>query len=154
MCEETLKVMKESEDILVSVIEVFLYDPMLRHVLNYSLQEPNVFAEELVTTVCEKLKGREKCCPSWRRKPRGGEGALLFGGPRGATGSQSQPGASVAGGGLQQQGAVKEWEQYEKIDGTTWDTGASEAAQVDNLIALATDPLNLCQIFVGWNPWC
>ena len=29
----------------------------------------------------------------------------------------------------------------------------SPSAQIDRLIRSATDPRNLCQMFVGWQPW-
>jgi phosphatidylinositol kinase/protein kinase (PI-3 family) len=41
-----------------------------------------------------------------------------------------------------------------KLQGREFGTNSTVKEQVDQLIRIATDPLNLCQMYPLWLPWC
>ncbi|NWW94397.1 ATM kinase, partial [Rhynochetos jubatus] len=124
-CEKTMAVMRNSQEALLTIVEVLLYDPLFDWTMNplkalYLQQRPEDEADMSSTL----SSGPQEC----KRKA-----------------SDDQSFNKVAERVLMR--------LQEKLKGVEEGTVLSVGGQVNLLIQQAMDPKNLSQLFPGWKPW-
>ncbi|KAI5092996.1 serine-protein kinase ATM [Silurus meridionalis] len=128
-CEKTMEVMRSSEEVLLTIVEVLLYDPLFDWTMNplkaFYLQQQQDEQAELNATLNPTPAGEE---PESHRKP-----------------SDSQSFNKVAERVLLR--------LQEKLKGVEQGTVLSVGGQVNLLIQQAMDPKNLSRLFPGWQAW-
>ncbi|XP_058274732.1 serine-protein kinase ATM isoform X2 [Hemibagrus wyckioides] len=128
-CEKTMEVMRSSQEVLLTIVEVLLYDPLFDWTMNplkaFYLQQQDEQAE-LNATLNPTPAGDE---PETHRKPS----------------SDSQTFNKVAERVLLR--------LQEKLKGVEEGTVLSVGGQVNLLIQQAMDPKNLSRLFPGWQAW-
>ncbi|XP_060761720.1 serine-protein kinase ATM [Neoarius graeffei] len=128
-CEKTMEVMRSSQEVLLTIVEVLLYDPLFDWTMNplkaFYLQQQDEQAE-LNATLNPTPAGEE---PETHRKPS----------------SDSQSFNKVAERVLLR--------LQEKLKGVEEGTVLSVGGQVNLLIQQAMDPKNLSRLFPGWQAW-
>lgn len=128
-CEKTMEVMRSSQEVLLTIVEVLLYDPLFDWTMNplkaFYLQQQDEQAE-LNATLNPTPGGEE---PETHRKPS----------------SDSQSFNKVAERVLLR--------LQEKLKGVEEGTVLSVGGQVNLLIQQAMDPKNLSRLFPGWQAW-
>ncbi|KAK3513535.1 hypothetical protein QTP70_016470, partial [Hemibagrus guttatus] len=128
-CEKTMEVMRSSQEVLLTIVEVLLYDPLFDWTMNplkaFYLQQQDEQAE-LNATLNPSPAGDE---PETHRKPS----------------SDSQSFNKVAERVLLR--------LQEKLKGVEEGTVLSVGGQVNLLIQQAMDPKNLSRLFHGWQAW-
>lgn len=124
-CEETMEVMRRNQESLLTIIEVFLHDPLYQWALTVEAAMQHQWdsegtSGEVVSTMLDDSWGSNRGNPL-EVKPvnAGAERALL---------------------------RVKQ-----KLDGTEDGASRSVAGQVQKLIQEARDPDKLCRMYVGWS---
>ncbi|XP_034170693.2 serine-protein kinase ATM [Pangasianodon hypophthalmus] len=127
-CEKTMEVMRSSQEVLLTIVEVLLYDPLFDWTMNplkaFYLQQQDEQAE-LNATLNPTPAGEE---PETNRKP-----------------SDSQSFNKVAERVLLR--------LQEKLKGVEEGAVLSVGGQVNLLIQQAMDPKNLSRLFPGWQAW-
>jgi len=124
-CEETMEVMRRNQESLLTIIEVFLHDPLYQWALTVEAAMQHQWdsegtSSEVVSTVLEDSWGSNRGNPPEVRPVNAGaERALL---------------------------RVKQ-----KLDGTEDGASRSVAGQVQKLVQEARDPDKLCRMYVGWS---
>eukprot|EP01029_Cantina_marsupialis_P018207 TRINITY_DN4165_c0_g2_i2.p1 TRINITY_DN4165_c0_g2~~TRINITY_DN4165_c0_g2_i2.p1 ORF type:complete len:690 (-),score=186.07 TRINITY_DN4165_c0_g2_i2:220-2289(-) len=108
LCEETMRVLRANPAVLLTIIEVFVHDPMFQW----------------------SAKSKKK-----KRKNDSGEENIAE--------------VAVADAKQAVRGVRRKLEGREIEGGVMLDV----PVQVERLINTATDPYNLCRMFVGWSPW-
>ncbi|XP_053342610.1 serine-protein kinase ATM isoform X1 [Clarias gariepinus] len=128
-CEKTMEVMRSSQEVLLTIVEVLLYDPLFDWTMNplkaFYLQQQDEQAE-LNATLNPTPAGEEH---ETHRKPS----------------SDSQSFNKVAERVLLR--------LQEKLKGVEEGTVLSVGGQVNLLIQQAMDPKNLSRLFPGWQAW-
>ncbi|KAL4647243.1 serine-protein kinase ATM isoform X2 [Arapaima gigas] len=128
-CEKTMEVMRNSQEALLTIVEVLLYDPLFDWTMNplkaFYLQQQHEEQAELNATLNSTLGGEELEAP---RKTRD-------------TQSFNKVAERVL---LRLQ---------EKLKGVEEGTVLSVGGQVNLLIQQAMDPKNLSSLFPGWQAW-
>ncbi|KAI9535698.1 hypothetical protein NQZ68_042049 [Dissostichus eleginoides] len=126
-CEKTMEVMRNSQEALVTIVEVLLYDPLFDWTMNplkaFYLQHDE--QQELNATLSSTMGGEDMDNP---RKSR-----------------DSQSYNKVAERVLLR--------LQEKLKGVEEGTVLSVGGQVNLLIQQAMDPKNLSRLFSGWQAW-
>uniref|UniRef100_A0A8C9SLP0 non-specific serine/threonine protein kinase n=1 Tax=Scleropages formosus TaxID=113540 RepID=A0A8C9SLP0_SCLFO len=128
-CEKTMEVMRNSQEALLTIVEVLLYDPLFDWTMNplkaFYLQQQHEEQAELNATLNPTLGGEELEAP---RKS-----------------SDTQSFNKVAERVLLR--------LQEKLKGVEEGTVLSVGGQVNLLIQQAMDPKNLSRLFPGWQAW-
>ncbi|EDO36404.1 predicted protein [Nematostella vectensis] len=129
-CEKTMAVMRTSQEALVTILEVLLYDPLYSWTLSpekkMALQatKPDNDVSEISSTAVDLV------------------GDL-------PNGENTENGASV--GNKMAERVLSRLKQ--KLNGIEDNTQLSVTGQVNHLIRQAMDVKNLCRLFPGWQPW-
>uniref|UniRef100_A0A3B1JQ60 non-specific serine/threonine protein kinase n=1 Tax=Astyanax mexicanus TaxID=7994 RepID=A0A3B1JQ60_ASTMX len=128
-CEKTMEVMRSSQEVLLTIVEVLLYDPLFDWTMNplkaFHLQQQQDEQAELNATLNPTPAGEE---PEAHRKS-----------------SDSQSFNKVAERVLLR--------LQEKLKGVEEGAVLSVGGQVNLLIQQAMDPKNLSRLFPGWQAW-
>ncbi|XP_072528166.1 serine-protein kinase ATM-like, partial [Salminus brasiliensis] len=128
-CEKTMEVMRSSQEVLLTIVEVLLYDPLFDWTMNplkaFHLQQQQDEQAELNATLNPTPAGEE---PEAYRKA-----------------SDSQSFNKVAERVLLR--------LQEKLKGVEEGAVLSVGGQVNLLIQQAMDPKNLSRLFPGWQAW-
>ncbi|XP_062844079.1 serine-protein kinase ATM [Trichomycterus rosablanca] len=128
-CEKTMEVMRSSQEVLLTIVEVLLYDPLFDWTMNplkaFYLQQQQDEQAELNATLNPTPAGEE---PETHRKA-----------------SESQNFNKVAERVLLR--------LQEKLKGVEEGTVLSVGGQVNLLIQQAMNPKNLSRLFHGWQAW-
>ncbi|NWQ76792.1 ATM kinase, partial [Columbina picui] len=124
-CEKTMAVMRNSQETLLTIVEVLLYDPLFDWTMNplkalYLQQRPEDEADMSSTLNTDPQECKRKA-------------------------SDDQSFNKVAERVLMR--------LQEKLKGVEEGTVLSVGGQVNLLIQQAMDPKNLCRLFYGWKPW-
>ncbi|XP_064027162.1 serine-protein kinase ATM isoform X2 [Pogoniulus pusillus] len=124
-CEKTMAVMRNSQEALLTIVEVLLYDPLFDWTMNplkalYLQQRPEDEADMTSTLSTDPQECKRKA-------------------------SDDQSFNKVAERVLMR--------LQEKLKGVEEGTVLSVGGQVNLLIQQAMDPKNLSQLFPGWKPW-
>ncbi|XP_065687565.2 serine-protein kinase ATM [Patagioenas fasciata] len=124
-CEKTMAVMRNSQEALLTIVEVLLYDPLFDWTMNplkalYLQQRPEDEADMSSTLNTDPQECKRKA-------------------------SDDQSFNKVAERVLMR--------LQEKLKGVEEGTVLSVGGQVNLLIQQAMDPKNLCRLFYGWKPW-
>ncbi|KAJ7995488.1 hypothetical protein DPEC_G00245090 [Dallia pectoralis] len=129
-CEKTMEVMRNSQEALLTIVEVLLYDPLFDWTMNplkaFYLQQQQLEEQELQATLNSTLGGDDL---EAHRKSSGD------------TESINKVAVRVL---LRLQ---------EKLKGVEEGTVLSVGGQVNLLIQQASDPNNLSRLFHGWQAW-
>ncbi|XP_043928554.1 serine-protein kinase ATM isoform X2 [Protopterus annectens] len=129
-CEKTMDVMRNSQEALLTIVQVLLYDPLFDWTMNplkaFYLRQRHEEDTELNSTLNATIGGDEQDC---NRK----------------NSSDTQSFNKVAERVLLR--------LQEKLKGVEEGTVLSVGGQVNLLIQQAMDPKNLSQLFPGWQPW-
>mmetsp|Transcript_3784 Transcript_3784/g.7342 ORF Transcript_3784/g.7342 Transcript_3784/m.7342 type:complete len:356 (+) Transcript_3784:832-1899(+) len=133
-CEKTIQVLRANKEVLLTIIEVFIHDPLYKWALTAAraLQRQADDQEEGPTT---SLRGQAKS-----------------GSVRGAAQTQR----STEAGNAPQRNADAErvlTRIRQKLDGFEGGEMLSVQGQVQKLLQDAQDPDKLCRLFAGWAPW-
>eukprot|EP00894_Picocystis_sp_ML_P003696 jgi/Pico_ML_1/54213/g4619.t1 len=124
-CEETMEVMRRNKESLLTIIEVFLHDPLYQWALTVEAAMQHQWdsegtSGEVVSTLVE-----DSC---------------------GLVGGNLQEGKPVNAGAERALLRVKQ-----KLDGTEDGASRTVPGQVQKLIQEARDPDKLCRMYVGWS---
>ncbi|NXH12272.1 ATM kinase, partial [Bucco capensis] len=124
-CEKTMAVMRNSQEALLTIVEVLLYDPLFDWTMNplkalYLQQRPEDEAEMSSSLTADPQECKRKASDE-QSLNKVAERVLL--------------------------------RLQEKLKGVEEGTVLSVGGQVNLLIQQAMDPKNLSQLFPGWKPW-
>ncbi|XP_046405719.1 serine-protein kinase ATM [Ischnura elegans] len=166
-CEVTMELMRNNRQIILTVLEVLIYDPLYAWTLKpkFKILEAQLEArlsggssttltgdEEVVVRESPSLPSTVRSSSSSDSKPSESK--------KRKSSSPSEEAASFVSGGSTTQGerntiAVRALERLEqKLLGTEDGNSASSVeAQVERLIQEAQDPENLCMLYPGWQPY-
>ncbi|KAM8853870.1 serine-protein kinase ATM [Synchiropus picturatus] len=126
-CEKTMEVMRSSQEALLTIVEVLLYDPLFDWTMNplkaFHLQHDE--QQELNATLSSTMGGEE------------------LGNPRKSSDTQS----------FNKVAERVLLRLQEKLKGVEAGTVLSVGGQVNLLIQQAMDPKNLSRLFPGWQAW-
>ncbi|KAJ7395628.1 hypothetical protein BTVI_152677 [Pitangus sulphuratus] len=125
-CEKTMAVMRNSQEALLTIVEVLLYDPLFDWTMNplkalYLQQRPEDEAEMSSTLSTDPQERKRKASSDDQSFNKVAERVLM--------------------------------RLQEKLKGVEEGTVLSVGGQVNLLIQQAMDPKNLSQLFPGWKPW-
>ncbi|KAL6075751.1 non-specific serine/threonine protein kinase [Balamuthia mandrillaris] len=147
--EETMKVLRASHEFLLTIVEVFIHDPLFKWALSpiRALQLQRGLLEDIEGAAEDAANKDENLSDS----PSGG-----VAGDAGASTSSSTSGGG--GGATAGKRGNKEAERAllrlkAKLQGYEYGEALSVEGQVKQLIAEARDPNRLCEMFPGWAPW-
>uniref|UniRef100_A0A8C0AYU6 non-specific serine/threonine protein kinase n=1 Tax=Buteo japonicus TaxID=224669 RepID=A0A8C0AYU6_9AVES len=125
-CEKTMTVMRNSQEALLTIVEVLLYDPLFDWTMNplkalYLQQRPEDEADMSSTPNTDPQECKRKASNDDQSFNKVAERVLM--------------------------------RLQEKLKGVEEGTVLSVGGQVNLLIQQAMDPKNLSQLFPGWKPW-
>ncbi|XP_030303671.1 serine-protein kinase ATM isoform X2 [Calypte anna] len=125
-CEKTMAVMRNSQEALLTIVEVLLYDPLFDWTMNplkalYLQQRPEDEADMSSTLNSDPQECKRKASSDDQSFNKVAERVLM--------------------------------RLQEKLKGVEEGTVLSVGGQVNLLIQQAMDPKNLSQLFPGWKPW-
>nr|XP_009682092.1 PREDICTED: serine-protein kinase ATM isoform X1 [Struthio camelus australis] len=125
-CEKTMDVMRNSQEALLTIVEVLLYDPLFDWTMNplkalYLQQRPEDEADMSSTLNADPQECNRKASSDDQSFNKVAERVLM--------------------------------RLQEKLKGVEEGTVLSVGGQVNLLIQQAMDPKNLSQLFPGWKPW-
>nr|XP_047902975.1 serine-protein kinase ATM-like isoform X1 [Anser cygnoides] len=125
-CEKTMAVMRNSQEALLTIVEVLLYDPLFDWTMNplkalYLQQRPEDEADMSSTLGADPQECKRKASSDDQSFNKVAERVLM--------------------------------RLQEKLKGVEEGTVLSVGGQVNLLIQQAMDPKNLSQLFPGWKPW-
>ncbi|KAM9389462.1 serine-protein kinase ATM [Phaethornis superciliosus] len=125
-CEKTMAVMRNSQEALLTIVEVLLYDPLFDWTMNplkalYLQQRPEDEADMSSTLNTDPQECKRKASSDDQSFNKVAERVLM--------------------------------RLQEKLKGVEEGTVLSVGGQVNLLIQQAMDPKNLSQLFPGWKPW-
>ncbi|XP_075580028.1 serine-protein kinase ATM [Pelecanus crispus] len=125
-CEKTMTVMRNSQEALLTIVEVLLYDPLFDWTMNplkalYLQQRPEDEADMNSTLSSDPQERKRKASSDDQSFNKVAERVLM--------------------------------RLQEKLKGVEDGTVLSVGGQVNLLIQRAMDPKNLSQLFPGWKPW-
>ncbi|XP_068000723.1 serine-protein kinase ATM [Melanerpes formicivorus] len=125
-CEKTMAVMRNSQEALLTIVEVLLYDPLFDWTMNplkalYLQQRPEDEADMSSTLGSDPQECKRKASSDDQSFNKVAERVLM--------------------------------RLQEKLKGVEEGTVLSVGGQVNLLIQQAMDPKNLSQLFPGWKPW-
>jgi len=127
-CEKTMEVMRTSQESLMTVVEVLLYDPLSswtlspekRKALQQKAEEDDVPSASAVGDCLDSTLGTENLAVEDNVNKMAKRMLLRL---------------------------------KQKLDGVEDGVHLSVSGQVNHLIREAMDPKNLCRLFPGWQPW-
>lgn len=128
-CEKTMQVMRTSQESLMTIVEVLLYDPLSSWTLSP-----------------ERRKALQKAEDLYDVPPSSAVGDCL-------------DGSVMASDNVAPEDNVNKMAKRvllrlkQKLDGIEDGVHLSVSGQVNHLIREAMDPKNLCRLFPGWQPW-
>ncbi|XP_016156779.1 PREDICTED: serine-protein kinase ATM [Ficedula albicollis] len=125
-CEKTMAVMRNSQEALLTIVEVLLYDPLFDWTMNplkalYLQQRPEDEADMSSTLGTDPQEPKRKASSDDQSFNKVAERVLM--------------------------------RLQEKLKGVEEGTVLSVGGQVNLLIQQAMDPKNLSRLFPGWKPW-
>ncbi|KAM6290797.1 serine-protein kinase ATM [Porphyrio hochstetteri] len=125
-CEKTMAVMRNSQEALLTIVEVLLYDPLFDWTMNplkalYLQQRPEDEADMSSTLSADPQECKRKASSDDQSFNKVAERVLM--------------------------------RLQEKLKGVEEGTVLSVGGQVNLLIQQAMDPKNLSRLFPGWKPW-
>lgn len=127
-CEKTMEVMRTSQESLMTVVEVLLYDPLSswtlspekRKALQQKAEEEDQFPASVTADCLDSTVGAENIAAEDNVNKMAKRVLLRL---------------------------------KQKLDGVEDGVHLSVSGQVNHLIREAMDPKNLCRLFPGWQPW-
>ncbi|CAH3032263.1 unnamed protein product [Porites lobata] len=128
-CEKTMQVMRTSQESLMTIVEVLLYDPLSSWTLSPERRKALQKAEDLYDVPPSSAVG--DCL----------DGSVMA----------SDNGAPEDNVNKMAKRVLLRLKQ--KLDGIEDGVHLSVSGQVNHLIREAMDPKNLCRLFPGWQPW-
>ncbi|CAF0985252.1 unnamed protein product [Brachionus calyciflorus] len=138
-CEATLKLLKNSREQIITIFEVLLYDPLHNWCLSpakaFMMQQASVFNEQSQAEVNESSMISTFNSSTFSGKPNSTQQSLT------KTAEKNKIAERIL------------FQIKQKLLGYENGTQLSTDGQVNYLINEATNPENLCKIYVGWQPY-
>ncbi|CAN0220698.1 unnamed protein product [Lampetra fluviatilis] len=133
-CEKTMEVMRNSQEALLTIVEVLLFDPLFDWTMN------PLKALTLQTRAEDETEGTSTMGPTLGRAPASGRAV-----------HQERNGMDPQSLNKMAERVLMRLQQ--KLKGVEEGSVLSVPGQVNLLIQQATDPNNLSRLFPGWQPW-